>query len=47
MSAELHAFLAGDHERLDAVLDSCLRTGDPESFRNAMRKHLEPYYKLI
>jgi GntR family transcriptional regulator, transcriptional repressor for pyruvate dehydrogenase complex len=28
-------------------LVNILRTGDPESFRNAMRKHLEPYYKLI
>jgi DNA-binding FadR family transcriptional regulator len=24
-----------------------LRTGDPEAFRNAMRQHLEPYYKQI
>ena len=43
MSAELHAFLAGDHERLDAVLDSCLRTGDPESydgFRRGLLRHI-------
>lgn len=43
MSAELHAFLAGDHERLDALLDSCLRTGDPESydaFRRGLLRHI-------
>jgi len=28
-------------------LVNLLRTGDPETFRNAMRQHLEPYYKQI
>lgn len=43
MSAELHAFLAADHERLDVLLAACLRTGDAEAydaFRRGLLRHI-------
>jgi len=43
MRGELHAFLGGDHERLDALLTACLRTGDAEAyeaFRGGLLWHI-------
>jgi hypothetical protein len=43
MSAELHAFLTTDHERLDALLVTCIRTGDAEAydaFRRGLLRHI-------
>lgn len=43
MGAELHAFLSADHERLDALLATCLRTGDGEAydaFRRGLLRHI-------
>ena len=43
MRAELHAFLSADHERLDALLATCLRTGDHEAydaFRCGLLRHI-------
>jgi hypothetical protein len=43
MSAELHAFLASDHERLDTLLGTCLRSGDAgayDAFRRGLLRHI-------
>ena len=32
MGGELHAFLTTDHERLDALLQTCMRTGDGQAY---------------
>lgn len=43
MPGELHAYLAADHERLDALLAACLRTGDGEAydaFRRGLLRHI-------
>ncbi len=40
---ELHAFLSADHERLDALLATCLRTGDSDAydaFRRGLLRHI-------
>jgi hemerythrin superfamily protein len=40
---DLHAFLSADHERLDALLASCLSTGDPgayDAFRRGLLRHI-------
>ena len=40
---ELHAFLSADHERLDALLDACIRTGDSDAydaFRRGLLRHI-------
>ena len=43
MSAELHTFLSADHERLDALLATCIRTGDSDAydaFRRGLLRHI-------
>lgn len=43
MGAELHEFLSADHERLDALLATCIRTGDGEAydaFRRGLLRHI-------
>ena len=43
MSAELHAFLTADHERLDALLSRCLSTVDSDAydeFRRGLLRHI-------
>ena len=43
MSAELHTFLSADHERLDVLLATCLRTGDSDAydaFRRGLLRHI-------
>lgn len=42
-TAALHAFLSGDHERLDALLATCLQTGEVEAytaFRTGLLRHI-------
>ena len=42
MSADLHAFLSADHERLDALLATCVRAGDTaayDAFRRGLLRH--------
>ena len=43
MPSDLHDFLTRDHERLDALLTTCLRTGDPvayDAFRRGLLRHI-------
>ena len=43
MSADLHAFLSADHERLDALLATCVRAGDAaayDAFRRGLLRHI-------
>ena len=43
MPADLHDFLTRDHERLDALLTACVRTGDPvayDAFRRGLLRHI-------
>jgi hypothetical protein len=46
MAAELHELLARDHERLDALLASCVRAGDSvdahtyDTFRRGLLRHI-------
>ena len=43
MGGELHAFLTTDHERLDALLQTCMRTGDGQAydeFRRGLLRHI-------
>ena len=43
MAAELHDLLSRDHQRLDALLEACVRTVDPEAydgFRRGLLRHI-------
>jgi hypothetical protein len=43
MGRELHEFLSRDHQRLDALLEACLRGGDAEAydtFRRGLLRHI-------